>query len=71
MIFSSSQDGVMPWPSVPALSVFLVLLLAALWWCTRAYTVKHKGLRKRLPLPPGPPGKPVLGHLFDMPGEQG
>jgi len=37
-------------------------LLALFIWIYRTYIRRH-----RLPLPPGPPGKFIVGNLFDMP----
>jgi hypothetical protein len=44
-----------------AVFIPLALLTSYLLWRTR---------RSRLPLPPGPKGWPVLGHIFDLGGDE-
>ena len=48
--------------SLDVVFVLCVLALALLWRHIRAANTRM-GLR----LPPGPPGLPVIGNLFDMP----
>lgn len=60
-LFTSSDPS---WAKSAALSILLIYGLAAL---------KFGSLiprRKGRPLPPGPPGLPVIGNIFDVPADE-
>jgi hypothetical protein len=51
----------------PYASVLFLVVGLATWWLTSYVTARRRS--KGLPLPPGPPAEPILGHLRVIPSE--
>lgn len=42
------------------------ILLALLVAITFVYAIRQRSSRKKYPLPPGPPGKPIIGNILEV-----
>ena len=54
-------------PTTNSLVLDVVVVLSVLIAVTVWHQVRARKTRHGFPFPPGPPGLPLLGNLFDMP----